>query len=229
MKKIILWIILGLVLILLAVFGWRVWHYYRLVKKGGAVEMVTGSAHFTKSKIGGTINPGPVNLLRPGAPELGNSEAEITLVEFIDFTCSYSQQEFFVIRELLAKYPEKVRLIPRFFLINDETHQGGQEAAEAALCAQEQGKFWVYHDKLFQNQKDFTLEDLKQLSRQAGLDETRFAACLESRKYQSAVAIDYRDGLSAGVAGTPTFFVNGQKVEGAVPLEGWERLLKTVQ
>ncbi|MBI5222497.1 MAG: DsbA family protein [Candidatus Magasanikbacteria bacterium] len=221
MKKIVLWIILGLVLILLTVFGWRVWHYYQLIKSSG---------HFTKSQTAGSVSSiSSVSLLRAGAPELGNPGAFLTIVEFADFSCSYSREVFPVMRELLAKYPDKIRLVFRFFPVDSSASQTSEEVAWAALCAAEQNKFWPFHDKLFQNQKGFTIENLKDYARQTGLAEAKFNSCLDSKKYEAAVRADFQDGLSAGVQGTPTFFVNGQKVEGAVPLEGWERLLKSNQ
>lgn len=231
-----MWIILGLVLILLAVFGWRVWHYYQLIKKGAPVTFDSSghftpldSTHltgFTKSQTAGSVSS--ANLLRAGAPELGNSLAPLTIVEFADFTCSYSREVFPVIRELLAKYPDKIRFVFRFFPVDSSDSQTSEEAAGAALCAAEQNKFWAYHDKLFQNQKSFTADDLKNYARQIGLEEKQFNNCLDSEKYEAAVKADFQDGLSADVQGTPTFFVNGQKVEGAVPLEGWEQLIKKV-
>ncbi len=210
MKKIIWIIVLAIIVAAAGLFGWRVYHYYQLIKSGQPLSANSAS-------------PSP---LRQGAPETGNPQAGLTLVEFADFTCSFSQQAFPVIRELIAKYPDKIRLVFRFFSLGGEEQQGGEEAALAALCAQEQGKFWAYHDKLFLNQKNFTDDDLKNFGRQVGLDEIKFEDCLRTKKYQAAVQADYQDGLSAGVQGTPTFFVNGQKVEGAVPLEEWEKIVK---
>lgn len=226
MKRIILWIILGIIIILLIIFGWRFFHYYQLIKKGGSVTF-ENSSRFTKSQAADSVSSAAsANLLRTGAPELGSPRASLTIVEFADFTCSYSREVFSAIRELLAKYPDKIRFVFRFFPVDSIASQTSEEAAGAALCSQEQGKFWSFHDRLFQNQKSFTMEDLKNYARQVGLNEELFNLCLEAKKYQADLSTDYQDGLNAGVAGTPTFFVNGQKVEGAVPLEAWERLIK---
>jgi protein-disulfide isomerase len=92
-----------------------------------------------------------------------------------------------------------------------------QPAAEAAECAHEQGKFWEMHDKLFENQDALSADAYTQWTAELGLDTDQFTACIDSRKYQSEVQKDFTDGVAAGVTGTPTFFINGQKLVGAQP------------
>ena len=115
------------------------------------------------------------------------------------------------------------------FPLGDANHAGGKEAAMAAVCANSQGKFWHFHDKLFQNQKNFTNADLLSLAGQSGLNMELFGPCLESAAVKSKVEKDWIDGATLGVSGTPSFFINGEKVEGAIPLEAWEKAVGLIK
>lgn len=220
MKKIIIWSVVGVSLVALGLFGWRVWHYYRLVKNGN--KAVIGQSVFKDKEAN---NP----LLTLYSPHLGNPNGKISIVEFSDFNCVQSATAFQAIRELLAKYPDKISLIFRFFPGHGEDATV-KATALASFCANEQSKFWSYHDKLFQNQNHLTAEDLKNYAQQVGLDTTRFEQCISTRRFLSQIEMDYQAGLSAGVEGTPTFFVNGAKIPGAVPsVDEWEEIIKTIK
>ena len=104
------------------------------------------------------------------------------------------------------------------------SHTGSQEAAEAAECADDQGKFWEYHDLIWAN-RSVDLDSLKGYAAQLGLDTTAFNDCLDSGKHASEVEKDYQDGQSYGVTATPTFFINGQLLRGAKPFESFKTVI----
>ncbi len=104
-------------------------------------------------------------------------------------------------------------------------HNNAQKAAEAASCANNQGKFWEYHDKLFANQRALSSDNLKQYATDLGLDVGAFGACLDSGKFASDVRKDASDGKRAGVTGTPAFFVNGRFLSGAQPFAKFKSII----
>jgi protein-disulfide isomerase len=104
-------------------------------------------------------------------------------------------------------------------------HNRAGPAAEAANCANEQGKFWEYHDKLFANQKALADGDLKMYASDLGLDEAAFSTCYDSGKYRADVKKDQAEGAAVGVSGTPAFFVNGRFLSGAQPFEAFKKII----
>lgn len=149
-------------------------------------------------------------------PSIGPTDALLTIVEFADFSCPFSKEESYVIRRAAETYGGLIRVIFRDFPLTD-IHPDAQLAAEAGSCAQSLGQFWAYHDKLFANQGDFSREALIGYAVEVGMSAQKFESCLNSAKVKEEVAQDIADGQAAGVYGTPTFFFNGQRVEGAVP------------
>lgn len=160
-------------------------------------------------------------------PSFGKPEASLKIVEFADFECPFSRDESLVVRELMARFPNKIHFVYRDFPLED-LHPNAFRAAEAANCAHDQGKqgkFWAMHDKLFQNASRLTDTDLKLYALEIGLDIVKFNACFDGRKYKDEIEVDRADGIAAGVVGTPTFFINGKRVAGAIPMELWEQIL----
>ena len=104
-------------------------------------------------------------------------------------------------------------------------HDRAQAAAEAAQCAHAQGKFWEYHDKLFENQKALGDDNLKAYAAELGLDAASFGECLDSGRFRDDVTADFREGSQFGVKGTPAFFVNGRFLSGNQPYEAFARLV----
>jgi protein-disulfide isomerase/copper chaperone CopZ len=138
----------------------------------------------------------------------GDFNAPITLVEFSDFECPFCARHFPTLNKILSDYKGKVRLVYKHFPLG--FHPNAQKAAEASECAAEQGKFWEYHDKLFENfQNGYSLEKFKQWAKELGLDTKKFNDCLDSGKYAKKFQNDYQEGLQKGVNGTPSVFVNG--------------------
>ena len=101
-----------------------------------------------------------------------------------------------------------------------------RRAAEVAQCANEQGKFWQYHDRLFSSPGKLSGEDLKQHAVELGLNATAFNACVDARKYRKDVDTDIAAGEAAGVSGTPAFFINGRPVFGAMPIENFRQIIE---
>ena len=104
-------------------------------------------------------------------------------------------------------------------------HNNAQISAEAANCASDQGKFWEYHDKLFENQTKLDKPNLVQYAEQLQLDAAAFNECLDSGKYTVDVLQDMSEGQSVGVTGTPAFFINGRFLNGAVPYERFAAII----
>ena len=145
-----------------------------------------------------------------GAPSFGPADAKVTVVEFSDFECPYCSRAAAVTTQVKEKYSGKVRLIFRQFPLS--FHQNAKVAAEAALAAHSQGKFWEFHDKLFQNQRSLDRASLEGYAKELGLDMTKFKAALDSGQNQKQVEADVELGSEVAVQGTPTLFVNGIRI-----------------
>ena len=160
-----------------------------------------------------------------GAPFLGPAAAPVTIVEFSDFQCPFCKQVVPTLTQVLSRYGEKVKLVFRDFPI-DSLHPQARKAAEAARCAQDQGKFWDYHDALFANASKLGPEQLKTDAQQVGLDLPSFERCLASGTHAAAVQKSVDEGMRLGVTGTPAFFINGELVSGAQPVESFARVIE---
>ena len=150
-------------------------------------------------------------------PSRGPTNAPVTIVEFSDFQCPYCGREYPVIERLMKEYDGKLRLVFRHYPL--DFHPFAQKAAEAGACAQDQGKFWELHDKMFTNQGKLAVADLKGYAKSLGMDAPKFDKCLDSGEKKAVVEEDMKAGNAAGVNGTPAFFINGVFVNGAQPYE----------
>jgi protein-disulfide isomerase len=162
--------------------------------------------------------------VKEGAFATGPRDAPVTIVEFSDFQCPFCRTVVATIREVMRQYPTTVRLAFRDFPIAN-LHPKAPKVAEAARCAGEHGKFWEYHDLLFDHQTQATTEDFKRFADQLKLDPKSFASCLDSGKQRAAVKSDLEEGARLGITGTPTFFINGRMLVGAVPLETFRKVI----
>jgi protein-disulfide isomerase len=158
------------------------------------------------------------------APALGSADAPVTIIEFSDFECPYCQKwENEVYPKLMANYANKVRFVYRNFPLNG--HASAVPAAEASLCANEQGQFWAYHDKLFSLQLPLETTSYTQYAADLGLDLTKFADCMNTHRYQSVIKADVEFASNLGVDQTPTFFINGLAVLGAQSYEFFQKVI----
>jgi protein-disulfide isomerase len=146
----------------------------------------------------------------------GPEEAPVVLTIFSDFQSPLSAQAAIMLKELLSRYPEKIRLVFKHFPL--PFHQQAELAHEAALAAGEQGKFWEMHDLLFQNQQNLRPEQLLKYAKSLGLDLATFRQALEEHRYRGSVRQGVRDGKNQDVRGVPTLFINDRRLDGVQTL-----------
>jgi protein-disulfide isomerase len=148
----------------------------------------------------------------------GSPSAPVLLLEYGDYECPYCGQAHYVLQDLKDQLGDTVRLAFRNFPLV-QIHPHAEKAAEAAEAAGAQGRFWKMHDTLFENQQALELEDLVGYAQQLGLDLGRFQIELLQGLYAPRVREDLLSGVRAGVTGTPTFFINGRRHQGAWDLQ----------
>lgn len=154
---------------------------------------------------------------------LGPDDAKVIIIEFGCYMCPYTKKAEPTVKEILKRYENRVKYVFRDFPIH--RHAEAELHSIAANCAKEQGKFWEYHDKLFEKQdlcKNMTHEEMlmmfTDIANELGLDKDVFDSCLLSEKYKNEVEKDFQDGVKAGVMGTPTFFINNRTIIGPKPI-----------
>ena len=185
--------------------------YYEQLKKEMNIEVLLPPYEAPKVAVDAT------------GPSKGPATAPITIVEFSDFECPYCVRAEPTVKELLAKYPGKIRLVYRDFPL--PMHARAPKAAEAAHCAGDQGKYWEMHEKLFANATKLELTDLKGYARDVGVDGGKFDQCLDSGEKAQVVEKHKKAGEEVGVTGTPAFFINGRSLSGAQPLEAFKAIV----
>lgn len=161
-----------------------------------------------------TLSPPSADVSLDGAVIRGTRGAPVTLIEFADYECPYCQQIHPELKKLMQQYDGKMA-----FAFKDcplPMHPNAAKAAEAAHCAGEQGAFWEYHDLLFEKGGKLDLPQLKEHARTLKLDTGRFDKCVDTSAAAAAVQNGFREAKELGVTGTPSFFINGHFVSGAV-------------
>jgi protein-disulfide isomerase len=159
-------------------------------------------------------------------PWIGAKDAKVVIVEFSDYACPYCAKfALEVEKKIVENYKNTVKLVFRDFPVHGES---SYKAAEAANCAREQGKFWEYHYLLFERQKEWynNVSKFLDYAEELGLNSEKFRECLDSGKYRQEVEKDFMDGVSYGVQGTPTFFINDDMVIGYRSYEEFTRLIE---
>jgi len=200
----------------------------------GAAIVPTGGSPTQEPSLGKV----EVKEIMEDDPVLGEKDAPITLIEFSDFQCPFCQR--FVTQtlgQIKTNYIDtgKVKMVYRDFPL-ESIHPQARPAAEAGECADEQGKFWEYHDKLFENQQIWASsgkEELKKYAEELGLDSDKFNDCLDSSKYKDEVTKDLADAQKYGGRGTPFFVLvnedgETQVISGAVPFANFEAAIKAL-
>ncbi|MBI4437307.1 MAG: thioredoxin domain-containing protein [Candidatus Omnitrophica bacterium] len=160
-----------------------------------------------------------------GAPSKGSATPKLTLVDFSDFTCSHCRVAYFVFKRLLPEYRNELQIIYKHYP-HDKTCNPYSpspsaakacQLAKAALCAQRYGKFWEYHDLLFESPKVAKPEELSSFAEKVGITQSDFSRCLEDSETDKILLLDIEEAHRLGVKSTPTFFFNGKPIEGLPP------------
>ena len=216
--------------------GGTTWYYFQQIKSGhGEIlfqQIYGGFSTTDKNKAESNVDVKRADVELATAPFIGASNPQVTIVEFIDFKCPNCKAEAPILLQVLQKYGSKVKLIVRNFPV-ESTHPGANQLAVLAQCAYYQGWYWPLHDWLYSNQDkigdNFTSDDVATLGSLFGWDAAKMKTCFNSNDTKVVVNKDYGDAVAFGVAGTPTFFINGKKVEGVIPMEAWDNFLRTVK
>jgi protein-disulfide isomerase len=158
-----------------------------------------------------------------GTPSRGPVSAPIVLVEYTDYQCPYCSRAQPTIDAVMERYDGQIRHV--FKNLPLPMHQQAQLAGEAALCAQDQGKFWEFHDWLFENQRTMNRESMITQAGELGMNADLFTACISDRTYQERVDADMKEARGFGITGTPGFMINGRVLTGAQPLEAFEAII----
>jgi protein-disulfide isomerase len=177
-----------------------------------------------KHKTTIALKPPVVDVATAGRPERGGgAKAPVTIIEFSDYQCPFCKRAEDSVNKVMQVYGDKVRLVFRDYPL--PMHSLARPAAEAAACANAQGKFWDYHAKLFDNQTALGEDKLKQYAKDVGLDAAKFDECLAKKPHKDAIDQDLADGNKVGVSGTPAFFINGRMISGAQPFEKFKEII----
>jgi protein-disulfide isomerase len=156
-------------------------------------------------------------------PARGSATAPVTIVEFSDFECPFCGHAVETLQQVVKAYGNNVRIVFRDYPLF--THRTAKRAAEAAHCAEEQGKFWEMHDRLFTKGGPLTDPDLYRFATQAGVDHDKFDQCLTSGKYKEAWKPSQDEGNRVGVTSTPSFFINGRMIVGAAGYDVFSKII----
>ncbi|MEO5666629.1 MAG: DsbA family protein [Bdellovibrionota bacterium] len=158
-------------------------------------------------------------------PTTGNKDAKVVIYEFSDFQCPFCARGHAVIKQVMTEYGDKVKLVFRHFPLS--FHPEAEPSAIAAMCAFKQApaKFWEYHDLMFENQSELNEASRTKWAKQIGLNEGDFAKCVSSKEPKSLIDADMKAAEALGVNSTPTFFINGKKVAGALPFAQFKSMI----
>lgn len=229
-KGMVLAMFLGL--FLLVVLGFTAWFFYYAwqIKYGNAGKLVEqfSSEKFSKSGIlvGNSVNVSAEDLkkyTRAFDPVSGKKDSPVTIFLFADFECPHSREAQPIFKKIMEKYSPVIKVVFKHMPLVD-IHPNAAGAALAAACAGEQGKFWEYYNQLFTNKKldtDGLLAEAVTLK----LDTAKFSSCLTEQKYKTQIEQDMQDAIALGVRGTPTYFVNGVKIEGVATEKDWDKII----
>jgi len=175
-----------------------------------------------KYKTSIALVPPIVDVSTAGRPARGGANAPVTIIEFSDYECPFCKRAAEAVDKVMTAYGDKVRLVHRDYPL--PMHQNARPAAEAAHCANAQGKFWPYNARLFAS-PDLSTEKLQSMATEVGLDRPKFDECLTKATFKADVDKDMADGNAAGVTGTPAFFINGRMLSGAQPFEKFKEVI----
>lgn len=223
----------ALVLTVVVIFAVITARYWWQIKHGGAAALekqFAGSFSVSEAGqgFGGLSTIDRSQLENPASQTVGRPGAPTVIVEFADFKCPNCRAADPILDKVMQQYGYKTQLIVRHFPA-DSLHPGATEVGHLVHCAGEQNAFWGVADYIYARQDELpvplTSDWVAAIAAAGGIDASALATCMQSDSTKEAVDRDYFDGLRFGVRGTPTFFVNGKKVEGVIPFEVWEQVL----
>lgn len=221
-----------LVLIVLAGIGFvgMVGYYSLKINQGEEQEFTREIGGLSKdARLANTNAPKAVttgdilSVISSDNPSKGKETAPVTIVMFIDFECPYSKSSHDIFNQLLKQYGSSIKVIFKHFPISS-IHPQATNAALAASCAHEQKKFWEYYDVLF-NEETLTDETYEKAALSVRINMNQFRTCYTTQKNLKTIEEDVQNGITLGVQGTPTYFVNAQKIEGVPTLEQWNTII----
>lgn len=224
----------ALVLVLVLVFAGFTGYYWWQIKQGKTPAfLVSTSGTFTATNASKEPKRAidRAALETPGSAFMGLPNAPVIIVEFVDFECPNCQAAAPIMKRVMERFGYQAKLIIRHFPV-ESLHPGATRLSLLAWCAGQQGHFWEVHDFLFAHQDEIDGgvgdNDLVDAVAAVGLDSLQMERCLKDPLARQAVENDYMFGASIGIRGTPTFFINGSKVEGVVPFSAWENYFLSI-
>jgi len=187
--------------------------YVAKLTKSSPVEV-----YFSKPKMNIQVEIGQ-------APVTGKADAPVTIIEYSDFQCPFCSRAAETVNEIKKKYGSKVQIAFKHFPL--PMHREARPASEASMCINEQNadKFWKYHDLLFKNQDKLDDASLEKYAKDVGANVDKFKECFASKRFKDLVQSDLDAGEKLGVRSTPTFFINGQLVSGALPIDAFSEII----
>lgn len=226
---IILLTILGVVVLAGLVFAGVTVQYWYQIKSG---KLSLGNLNNSTSTIGNLYQNNITEIETTDDPFMGSPVAKLVIVEFVDFKCPNCLTSHPIMKKVMQNYSHKVKRIIRDFPA-ESLHPGAGELAELAYCANKQNKFWKLADVLFEQQNylpsSLTFDIKTTLYNSVNLDSNQMEQCLQSGEAKIEVNKDFADGVRFGVVGTPTFFINGKKVEGVVSYDNWVKVIEAIK
>ncbi len=162
-----------------------------------------------------------------GSPFKGPEDAPAVLTLFTDFQCPYCAQMGPILEDILKEFPDKVKLVYKSFPLRN--HRYAFDAAKAAMAAHKMGKFWEFHDLLFENYNKLDEKKIEEIREKLKLDKKEFDQHLKDPKITDMIRNDYKDGIDAGVRGTPALYLNGMQVKDRRPEALKETIKKEVE
>ncbi len=190
--------------------------------RGGGAGI--GGAPSKRANRPGSPDPSKVYAVKPdGRPQAGPDDALVTIIEYSDFQCPFCEKVLPTLNRIKETYPGDVRIVFRQRPLG--MHPQARPAAQAALAAHRQGKFWEMHDLLFQNRKLLSMAKFEELAQQLGLDMAKFKADFEDPEIAKMIREDEVVATTFGARGTPAFFINGRFLSGAQPFEAFQAVI----
>jgi protein-disulfide isomerase len=179
-----------------------------------------------KTRVEMYLSPPPPVAANIGTdgPVKGAPDAPVTIVEFSDFQCPYCKQVTPILNQVMGFYGNRVRLIFKHLPLTS-IHPQALEAAQAGVCAARQGKFWEYHDRLFDSSPNLSPVMLEKIASEIGLNVGGFSSCLSSEESRSAIQRDLQVAKKLGIQGTPTFLINGKLLKEAASFESFKKMI----